>query len=282
MASNSQPVFDSEHPDIDSFKAFIASSLERHHLSGIYQVEDILEEACYRSTGKIDPASTLEIRLAWMKTICLEIIQELNQQHTSKRRFDIAIQALFDIENPDARSFWANVARTLHQFRLSGIYDVREIVAEAYAIGVRRIESGLVIEKPLPWLRKTCLNVIRDLRRKQSQADRPRLDGDGLTSGDEVFSDLIFVEDRKAIRLALAALSAEEQMILYARIFKNQSWQEIGESLSVPGEPSLSANTARQRGYRVLQKFRQLYDAIRQEVRITEGELLPDLDTHLE
>ncbi|MBE9178970.1 sigma-70 family RNA polymerase sigma factor [Oculatella sp. LEGE 06141] len=272
MASKFQLRFDSEHPDIDSFKAFIQRSLELYQLAEICNVDDILDKACSRNEGWLTADSVVEIHLAWLKTTCLEVIEELNRQRDNKRKFDIAIQALFDIENPDARSLLASVTRTLRQHRLYGTYEVKEIMAEAYAIGIRRIELGTIIEKPLPWLRSTCLNVIRDLRRKQDKLDKPKLDGEGFSPGDEVFSDLIFAEDRKAMRLALEQLSYDDRQILHARVLKHQAWQEIGEALSNPNEAALNANAARQRGYRALQKLRQLYDAIRQNVQIDDDE----------
>jgi RNA polymerase sigma factor (sigma-70 family) len=264
--SQFQLSFDAEHPDIASFHAFIRCSLELHRLAEIYEPEGIIEIACSSSRGQLTSDSIVEIHLSWLKTTCLEIIGNLSRQQENRRKFDTAIQALFDMTNPDAQSIWANVSRTLRQFRLSGTYEVREIIAEAYSIGTKRIEAGTIIETPLAWLRMTCLNVIRDFRRKQDRLENPKLDGEGLAYGDEVISGLVIAEDRKAIQIALKKLTPEEQQILGARVLQGLTWQAIGESLSCCEVNSINANTARQRGFRALQKLRYHYDAIRQEV----------------
>ncbi|GAB4368026.1 MAG: hypothetical protein Kow00121_06790 [Elainellaceae cyanobacterium] len=255
--------FDDDSPDIESLKCFIQGSLERYHLSGIYETEDIIMKACDRKQEPIVPNSVVEICSAWLKTTCIEIIKELSKQRQNKQKFDIAIQALFDIRNPEAKSFWASVARMLRQFRLHNTYDVKEIVAEAYSRGIRKIESGTIIEKPLPWLRTTCLYVIHELRRKQDQVENPKLDPAGLILPDEALANLSLNEEIETIRLALAQLSPEEREILHARFVENRSWQEIGESLPGAAEHGLSANAARQRGFRILQKLRQIFEQIR-------------------
>lgn len=266
MAYKFQLLFDAEHPDLDSIREALQPCLENYRLAELYGPDDILTMA-FHTDEQVAPGSVIEIQAAWLKTKCFGIIKVLGQQQ-NRQQFDTAIQAVFDIENPEARSLWANIARTLQQFRLVGTYDVREIVAEAYAVGVRQIERGHVIEKPLPWIRGTCLNVIRDLRRKQDKLDNPKLDPEGLVVRNETFSNLILAEDQKAICLALATLSLDDRKLLCARIIENLSWQRIGEVFSCEATTDLNANAARQRGYRALQKLRQQYDAIRQEVSI--------------
>jgi DNA-directed RNA polymerase specialized sigma24 family protein len=263
--------FDSDHPDMNSLKVFVAERLECCCLAGIYKAEDIIVRACHLSyEDPIEPNTVIEIQLAWLKTKCLETIAQLSKQYPVKQKFDTAVQALFDSNNPEARSLWANVARTLRQFRLSGTYEVREVIAEAYTIGIRQIESGTTIEKPSPWMRTTCLNVIRELGRKQRKADNPKWDQEGLTSADTALSKLILGEDLETLRLALKKLSPDDRALLHARFALNQSWQEIGDSLSSSAEHKLNACAARQRGFRVLQKLRRSYEETRQEVQLTD------------
>jgi len=274
-------LFDTEHRDMVSFQACIQRSLALHQLAGIYEPEEVINIACSLSEGSLPSGAIIEIRLSWLKTTCLEIIRSLSRQRENRRQFDIAIQALFDMDNPDAQSLWANTKRTLYQFRLSGTYEVREIFAEAYARGIKKIESGTIIEQPLAWMRITCLNVIREFRCKQDKVDHPRLDGEGLTPGDEVLSNLMVAEDRKAILIALKRLTSEEQQVVCARVLQSLSWQAIGESLSRSEQAAISPNTARQRGFRALQKLRQSYESIRQEVAADQegGEPTPDSQT---
>lgn len=139
---------------------------------------------------------------------------------------------------------------------------------EAYSIGIRQIEEGSIIEKPLPWLRGACFNIIRELRRKQDKAENPKLDSEGCTPSDEAWSHLILTEDIKVIRLALQELSPEEQALLRAKYIEEQSWQQISKTLPRSEERRLSANATRQRGHRALQKLRQAYEDIREEVKL--------------
>jgi RNA polymerase sigma factor (sigma-70 family) len=158
----------------------------------------------------------------------------------------------------------------LRQFRLSGTYEAKDVIAEAYTRGVKQIMSGKLIDIPLAWLRGTCLRVISELKRKQLRSDNPKFDQESCLVEDVTLSEVMLREDLWALQLALKQLSLEEQELLYARIFKGLSWQEIGESMSHPSDLPLRAGTARQRGSRVLQKLRQHYYSIREDV------LLPD------
>ncbi|HEY9623648.1 MAG TPA: sigma-70 family RNA polymerase sigma factor [Crinalium sp.] len=267
--SQFQFVFDAEHPDLESFESFIQQLLELHHLDGTYKPEDIISIACH-SSGETPSASNpvITIQMSWLKTRCLEIFQ-----HKHRQKFDHAVEALFNMENPDAQSFWSGVSRHLHQFRLSGTYQVKDIVVEAYAIGINQIGEGTVIKNPLAWLRGTCFNVIRDFRRKQDRLDNPKLDGAGFTPGDEVISDLVIAEDRKALRLAFQQLTEEDRKILCARILKEQSWQAIGEALSYAEGVVINANATRQRGFRALKKLREAYESVRPLVDTVQDEL---------
>jgi RNA polymerase sigma factor (sigma-70 family) len=279
--NNFQLMFDSEHPNLEAFKAFICTSLECYRLHEVYEVDDIIKRACTCSSKEpSDPNTIIEIHAAWLKTACLEIIEGLSRQHANKQRFNIAIEAVCDIKNPEAQSFLANITRTLRQFRLAGTYEMKEIVAEAYSRGIKQIESDIDIQKPLPWMRTTCLNVIRELRRKQDQADNPKLDSEGHTSSDEAWSRLILNEDLKALHQALKHLSPEERELLHERYINNRSWQDIGDSLPNSAEHRLNSNAIRQRGFRALQKLRSYYDQIRPEVKSMDdsGDLESTLD----
>lgn len=253
-------------------KTFVRNSLKVYSLSGIHSVEAIITKVYARNDGTININTIDELHFAWFKTTCLELLEELSQQHERKIQFDAATSELFDKKNPAARSLWLSVERMLWQYRLRGTYNVQAIIIEAYPIAIRQIEAGIIIEKPLPWMRGTCFNVIRELRRKQNKAENPKLDSEGFTPGDEALSHLIVDEDIKAIRLALQQLSSEERALLQAKYIENQSWQKISETLLNSEELCLNANAARQRGHRALQRLRQAYDDIREEVRLDDAD----------
>jgi peptidoglycan hydrolase-like protein with peptidoglycan-binding domain len=79
--------FDAECPDIGAFELLIQKSLELHQLTKDHTVECILEQAYKRceTTESVEPV--VEIRLAWLKTICLELILELSQAK-NRQKFD--------------------------------------------------------------------------------------------------------------------------------------------------------------------------------------------------
>lgn len=267
----------SDLPNLEALKAFVHRSLKCHKLNQIYRIDDIIDRACHEACGitcpnscsgicpqaqeaqSIEPYPIIEIQAALIKTFCLEIIEKLSREHGNKQKFNLAVTALFDDQIFESRAFWMNIIRTLKQYRLSGTYDAKEIIAEAYARGIKLIESGEAIDNPLPWMRRTCLNVIRELRRKQNQADDPKLDPSGLMGSDVAWSRLIQDEDIRLLCLALQQLSPKDQELLCLHYIENHSWQEIADLLSRSSQSKLNANAARQRGHRALRALRRHY-----------------------
>lgn len=255
-----------------SIQTFVSDSLETFNLSGIYDAEEIITRIYASHDGTVDLNTFDEVHFAWFKTNCLALLTLLSQQNANKHKFNIAVEALFTNKTKEARSLWASIEQMLWQYRLRGTYEVKDILIEAYTVGIKKIEAGEMIEKPLPWLRSTCFNVIRELRRKQDKAERPKLDPTDLTPGDEVFSEIILTEDNKAVRLAWQKLSPNEQALLQGKYIKGHSWKQIAESLSELAKQSLCTNTAKQQGFRALQKLRQFYEQIREEVKLDDAD----------
>lgn len=262
--------FDAEYPDIGSFELFIQKSLELHQLNKHHTVEFIIKQAYKRCETDVSAVPAAEVHLAWLKTVCLEIILDLSQSK-NRQKFDKAVQALFDGTNPDSLSFCASVTRTLRQFRLSGTYEAKDVISEAYTRGVKQIKSGKLIDVPLAWLRGACHNVISELKRKQQKLDALKFDREDCTDKDEALSAIILQEDLWALQLAIEQLRPEERQLLSIRICEGLSWQEIGESMSSPDDLPLAPGTARQRGSRVLKKLRKHYHSIRAEVQLPDA-----------
>jgi DNA-directed RNA polymerase specialized sigma24 family protein len=260
--------FQPQNPDTADLTVYFQQLLEVYHLRD-HSPEDILAQACLR--GNTQPSLDFfdEIQQAYLKTTGLEIIQELDQARTENRmKFERAIAALFDDKNPESAPFCAGVKRMLYQFRLAGTYEEKEILAEAYSRGIKKIEDGVLIEIPLAWLRTACLNVIREFSKKQKASLKPKFDKEPWEIGDTVLTELMLQEDLKAIVLAAKNLTSEERHLLCLRVFSRWTWQKIGESLTVEGEPPISAGTARKRGSRSLRKLREYYDEIRVSVKL--------------
>lgn len=203
-------------------------------------------------------------------TLCLlekagiEVIGTLKKQSQNRKYFEDEIERLFHNKDPESLYFCASIARQLKQFRLSRTYDVKEIIAEAYSIGIQKISKGEYIYNPRPWLRTTCLNVIRNFRRKQTANDSPKLDGVTCVPGGESIERMLQQEDLKAIQLAFEKLSLEERQILQARCVKGLPWTEISQVFSE------SSGTLRQRGARALKKLRKNYEPIREHIKLSE------------
>jgi RNA polymerase sigma factor (sigma-70 family) len=178
----------------------------------------------------------------------------------SRQRFDMAVQALLDPDSPDTHSLYAFIQITLSQFRLSKAYEVKDIIIEVYTRGIKKLQSGDIIQIPLAWIRRTAHNVIRELRREADKTGY--LDLDCVPVQDIApLSKIEFNGDLKAIKIAFNRLTLEEQNILKLRVIDQLSWQEVGKCLVIVGEPIQSEGNLRQRGYRTLKKLRKIYDA---------------------
>lgn len=253
-------------------QTFVCDSLETFNLTGIYDAEEIITRIYASHDGTVDLNTFDEVHFAWFKTNCLVLLTSLSQQNANKRKFDIAVEALFTNKTEEARSLWASIEQMLWQYRLRGTYEAKDIIIEVYGIGIKKIEAGEMIEKPLPWLRGSCFNTVRALRRKQDKAEKPKLDPTNLIPGDEVFSEIILAEDNQAVRLAWQKLSPKEQALLQGKYIQGYSWKQIAESVSELSKQSLCANTAKQQGFRALQKLRQFYKQIREEVKLDDAD----------
>lgn len=262
--------FNQEFKSLYEFEDWIKESLLQHGLHGEYTIDQV---NCYiaQDCQVFQAASeSPEVKIALLKTVCLEILETLQQNSNlekkrNRQEFDAAIKVLFDGKSRDAQIFCASITRQLRQFRLGKTYDAKEIVAEAYTRGVRKIEAGETINNPLGWLRIACLNVIREFQRKQISLNKPKLDKDPWSPGGIVFSQLILQEDFLAIQKAVEELSPEEQQLLYLRI-EGLSWKSVGEQMPDP----LREGTARQRGARIFEKLERMYAEIREDIQLPE------------
>ncbi|MEM9804913.1 MAG: sigma-70 family RNA polymerase sigma factor [Cyanobacteria bacterium P01_D01_bin.56] len=209
-------------------------------------------------------ATYSSLKLCLLKTVGIEVIGSLKKQSQNRKNFEDEIERLFHDKDPQALHFCASIARHLKQFRLSRTYDVKEIIAEAYSIGIKKIAQDEYIYNPRPWLRTTCLNVIREFKRQQRKSASPRFDVGIYMTGDDSLEEMQQQEDLKAMQLAFERLNLEERQLLKARCVDNLQWNEIAQLFSeTPG-------TLRQRGARALKKLRKNYDPIRDYIKLPE------------
>jgi RNA polymerase sigma factor (sigma-70 family) len=181
---------------------------------------------------------------------------------SKREHLDEIFASLYKAKSPDSSALFSYIQRLLVQFRLKNAYEVKDIVVEIYARGIKSIEQGKVIENPQAWIKRVALNVIREFRRAADKVQYNALDDQSplIASENNMLSDLVYEDDLAIIRQAFNALSEQDKTILYLRIVEGLSWQEINLRLSY-GDSSLSENYLRQKGFRALRRLRAVYDS---------------------
>ena len=179
----------------------------------------------------------------------------------SRQAFDAEFQTLLFPGSSSAHSMLSFVLRSLIQFNLSQSFTVTEILIEAYLRGIKQIEKGEYIENPIPWIRSTSYNIIREYsreRRKLYQLEEEKLEFRANCSL-VVFQEIN--ENLEKVLLAFEKLDEEEKEILRLKIVENLKWKEIIEIL---GERGIKKNEAalRKRKERALKHLRQIYHSL--------------------
>ncbi|MEO0686339.1 MAG: hypothetical protein AAFY76_15200, partial [Cyanobacteria bacterium J06649_11] len=132
----------------------------------------------------------------------------------SRQAFDAEFETLLFPGSSSAHSMLGFVLRSLSQFNLSQSFTVNEILTEAYVRGVRQIEKGEYIENPIPWIRSTSYNIIREYSRERRRLYQ--LEEDNLESPIDCslagFKEIN--EDLEKVLLAFEKLDEEEKEIL--------------------------------------------------------------------
>ncbi|MBW4692868.1 MAG: hypothetical protein KME27_14020 [Lyngbya sp. HA4199-MV5] len=186
-----------------------------------------------------------------------------------RERFDLEFQALLDRNNPDTRSIWCFVERTIRQYQLGGDITADEVLMEAYVRGIRQIVTRQkMIVNPLGWIRLTANYIIleysRTVRRnvplETGGAAEAKLavagEMDRLVREEEIEANI------QALYAALAQLSPREQEILLWRHVDDLPWCEVGKRLIDCGEADVNEPALRQQGYRALVRLRKLFHAL--------------------
>lgn len=189
----------------------------------------------------------------------------------TRRDFEQAIFALCNFSDANACVVYSYIKRTLRQFNLDRICSVEEIISEVYVRGIASIEAGKTIDKPLAWLKVTCLNVIREMSRsRNNQLHRLQgLDSDWIEHealmhnlADDSTVDEFIHAKLAAIRDSLSQLSLKEQELLRLRFAEGLSWKQVGDRLAVSGWQFQDEVTLRKQGSRAIKRLRKVYDGI--------------------
>ena len=184
---------------------------------------------------------------------------------TPEEALDSAIAEVLEPGNPHSYSTIPTIERFLRQFKFTSLFDAHEILNEAYLRGKEFLASGGVISNPHPWLKSTCLNIIREKSRKRSkeQLMEPNL----LELFSSKFEQEKAIEQPEmaakieALYKSLEILSQTDREGTKLLRLKSQglSWREIHEQLITKEGEAPSESTLRQRGHRAKKNLRKIY-----------------------
>jgi DNA-directed RNA polymerase specialized sigma24 family protein len=179
--------------------------------------------------------------------------------------FSSAIKELIEPSTTESQiksnGLFAYIRYKIERFNLKNI-DIEEVISESYYRGIKYIKNtGKAIEIPEAFLKRTSLNVVREMKLQQNKfcgtdyssveykisVDEPRI---GLFS--EEFSKSQF----ESLKLAFQKLQLQDRQLIYLRVVEEYSWQDIVQELST-AEEKLTVTTARKRGQRILEKLRK-------------------------
>lgn len=188
-----------------------------------------------------------------------------------KERFDLEFRALLDRNNPDTRSIWTFVERTLHQYEMDACgITAGEVLNEAYSRGVRHIlEKKQPIVNPLGWIRLAAHNIIREYSRSRQRClslETVSPSDSQLIVAGRMESLVTEEEIELNIRILYAALEQlkpREREILIWRHMNSLTWCEVGQRLIDCGEGAVSETTLRQQGSRALTQLRKLFHTLK-------------------
>ena len=176
------------------------------------------------------------------------VIQELLSPTTAEKR--IKSNALF-----------AYVQRLIKQFNLFDV-DVEDVITESYLRAIKYIEkTGKEIHVPEAFIKRTSLNVVREMSRKRNRFQTTDYDSvQYQITADEELSNLACEEfsdtQIESLKLSLHKLKPQDRKMLILWKIDRLAWKQIVEELSADGQ-KLTVSAARKRGQRILEKLRR-------------------------
>ncbi|MBV6621382.1 MAG: sigma-70 family RNA polymerase sigma factor [Rivularia sp. (in: Bacteria)] len=182
--------------------------------------------------------------------------------YNSRQAFDAEFETLLFPGSSSAHSMLGFILRSLAQFNLSRSFTVTEILIEAYVRGVKQIEKGEYIENPIPWIRSTSYNIIREYSRQRNricQLEEERIEPPTDCSLLD-FKDVN--EDLERVLLAFEKLDEEEKEILKLKIIEKLKWKEIIQVLEERGIRCKNEAALRKRKERALKHLREIYHSL--------------------
>ncbi len=158
------------------------------------------------------------------------------------------------------------VGRFLSQHSLNASL-VDDILSDAY---IRASQCSTSITNPEGWLRKVCLNIVRERKRDQQRFMYDDLDEQNLSmihldqpELEEVTINghpISFYEE--ALRKVWEDLPSDQRVILGMRHLQDKSWQEVAKAVAKNSSKSVNETTIRQRGHRAITSLKNKLESI--------------------
>ena len=164
--------------------------------------------------------------------------------------------------SPEYKPLRSYIGRTLHQFKLDGIYYINDVIVEADSITTRKIEEGEKITNLPGWLRKVAHNVIRNFSRKELRQKRIisklKSRANALHYDEANYCEDFAERQIDKLLKNFYGLTELEQRILTLRHLQGLSWKEVSSQLVADGlemsNPGL-VDRVRKQGHRAKEKL---------------------------
>ena len=187
-------------------------------------------------------------------------------EFNSRKRLNLEFETLLEANNPEFKSIFIFIQRSLKQFRLDNYYNVIDVLTETYIRAINYVYTQQEDIKNLQgWIRVTAYNVIREFSRKRQKYQSL----DEYTENQYSFelakipNSLAIENDieqkKNMLQIALQKLEDDERKIIEMKFFEDLSWSEIAKRLEFEQGKVVNIAALRKRGSRSLQKLRRIY-----------------------
>jgi DNA-directed RNA polymerase specialized sigma24 family protein len=153
----------------------------------------------------------------------------------------------------------AFIRRTLINYRLIAIYCERDILNETFIRGSNTIRQGKKIVNLQPWIRGTCLNVIREISRREQQTESYE-DYEPADPSPSTLDLMAFDEELTILQQKLQNIHPIDQIILDLKVVKGYSWDKVSQMLETEGFGSFTVGSLRKRKERAMKRLRILQE----------------------
>ena len=161
-------------------------------------------------------------------------------------------------QRKEAKLLFSYVYRLIKQFRLHSV-DIEEVLNESFLRAIKYVEKeGKYIKNFPGFIRRTSLNVVREMKRSQKKylvVDYDYLQNiPAINLVNELNCEDYSQSQQQSLRLALDELTKQEYLIISLWKINGYSWKEIVQELNSCDE-NVSLAAARKRGQRIWSKL---------------------------